>query len=79
MSMDLIAFDIIDGLEVERNKKNYRHIIIYFNGRVEGLPGKWIIRNYAAPVLLRMQALERQLEEEKKYNKHLQERLGDLK
>ena len=75
--MSEVAFVII-----EEGDKAYidkiREYRIYFDGRVTGLSYPHRIINYALPVLLRMKALEKELEEGKRYSKYLEKRVEEL-
>ena len=74
---DEVAFVI-----VEEGDKAYvdktREYKIYFDGHITGFRYECRIINYALPVLLKMQALEKELEEEKKYIKYLEKRAEEL-
>ena len=71
-----LAFIIIEENEMYIDKvREYR---VYFDGRVTGLTNKHYVINYALPVLLKMQALEKEREEDKRYIEELEKRSEEL-
>lgn len=74
--MSEVAFIIVE--EDEKYIDKVREYRVYFDGKVTGLINKYRIINYALPVLLRMQALEKELKEEQRYIKELEGRLDEI-
>lgn len=71
-----LAFVIVE--EDEEYIDKMREYRIYFDGRVTGLINKHYVINYALPILLKMKALEKEREDDKKYIKWLEKRIESL-